>query len=127
MSAVDQSSDEDAGPGCTDEYVELDKIEGFWVITAWLADGIVLRLKIEHVSDQDPIRILCEARIGLRTEFLMLQVVETSSYELEHPKECGGQVFERFPEVWREPFWDSAWGWVEISNAISMAPSLFSR
>jgi len=57
----------------------------------------------------------------------MLQVVETSSYELEHPKECGGQVFERFPEVWREQFWDLAWRCVEISNAISMASSLCSR
>jgi hypothetical protein len=86
----------------TDVYdFELDKIQGFWVVTSWPGPDVVLRLRIRYWSREDLCDVICEARIGTCTEFEEIGRFEASLWELRRVRQSSPS---------RPPPPDALWG-----------------
>jgi hypothetical protein len=43
--------------------MELDKIDGSWVVTSWPTDGVILRVQVSYDTSEGPCRLLFEIRV----------------------------------------------------------------
>lgn len=84
--------------------MEQDKIPGFWVVTAWPGEHVVLRVRIRHHTNEMPCDIFCEIRHRGETEFRLLATFATEVWDILQCKgEMGFQAYV-LPLVWRREF-----------------------
>jgi hypothetical protein len=91
--------------------MEQDKIPGFWVITAWPHEDVILRVRIHHHTNEEPCHIHCEIRIRGVAEWHWLATITTTLWDILQVEEFGGLDPEEFPSIWRSEFIEMARRW----------------
>jgi len=106
--------------------MELDKIPGFWVVTGWIED-VVLRIRVQHSSSEEPCELCCEIRLHGEPEFRVLTNHETSLWSLVHEDEDYRADVKNFPQVWRSRFREMARRWAASTWIIEFGNSSCTR
>jgi hypothetical protein len=109
------------------QTMELDKVPGFWLVTGWPGGEVVLRLKIRHNYNQEPLYVFCEIRVGRGTEFTPITDFESCVYDLAHPDESDPYLYEELPDVWQSEFAEMARRWAACEFLLQFGSSELPR
>ena len=107
--------------------IELDKIPGAWVVTGWVEEqGVALRLRILHDTEEDVNEVFCEAQVGRVGVFEVVGTVTTCVWDLA--EEAADGVFdEASVSMWRDEFREMARRWAAAVMIVEFGSSHFNR
>src|SRR5688500_1457634 len=80
--------------------MELDKTDGFWVVTSFLAEDVILRLRAAYESYEDECRLFFDARMRGEREFRMLGTVDTHVTTLWNEDAEYRLHMDDLPQIW---------------------------
>ena len=106
--------------------MEVDKVPGFWVVTGWFDEDVVLRLRIAHPNLDDVFEVFCEVHVGDQDNFELVGKTMSSLWELAD--ESPTRLFDEKggPQAWREEFRAMARSW-SVSYCILVVLGLMKR
>ena len=106
------------------ERVEVDRDERYWRLTYALGD-VYLRVRVLHVSDEDPDEFVFEVRLKEATNFIQVGACLVAPIEHSAAWDVPPDV-DAFPDAWRSGFLMLARLWSELTEHAQMASQAHS-